>query len=374
MLRAASARRVLILADDLTRPTPQPSMLAPLLELIGEAGIAERDVTVLVATGLHRPMSGGEIGVRFGPRVAGRVRVVNHDAYDEAALVSLGVSPDGTPILVNRLVREHDFTLSVGCIEPHRVAGFSGGAKMVQPGICGERITSALHWRAWLMEGGEIYGKADNPVRRGMEEIADRAGLRFIVNVVLDGGGRPYGYFCGDPRAAFRAGCEASRSLCAAEVERADIVVADSHPFDIDLWQACKAVSVAELVVRPGGTVVLVTPCPEGLSRHAPRIRETGYLPASEVVRRVECGEIRDLATACHLMSLGRILERGELLVVSPGLAPDLCREVGLRSAAGVQEAVRTARARLGREADVAILGKACAMIPCVQGEEGGKG
>jgi nickel-dependent lactate racemase len=369
MLRAARARTVLVLVDDLTRPTPQRQMLPAVLDALAGAGIAGRDITVLVATGLHRTMSVAELEDRFGPGVTGRVRVTCHDARNREGLVSLGSAGDGTPILVNGLVRKHDFVLSVGCIEPHRVAGFSGGAKMVQPGISGEAVTASLHWRGWLMEGGEIYGIADNPIRREIEDIGARAGLRFIVNVVLDADGRPCRYFCGDPCEAFRAGCRESLALSSVEVEPADIVVADSWPFDIDLWQACKAVSVAELVVKPGGTIVLATPCPERLSRHEPDIARTGYLTASEIRRRVADGSIGNLAIACHLMALGRIIERGELVVVSPGLDDELCRRVGLSRAATVPEAIARARSRLGKDATVGILEHPCTMVPVVHSE-----
>jgi lactate racemase len=369
LLRDARARTVLVLVDDLTRPTPQRDMLPVVLDAVVAAGIAERDITVLVATGLHRGMSSAELEERFGPRVTGRFRVMYHDARDVGSLVHLGDAADGTPILVNRLVRSHDVLLSVGCIEPHRVAGFSGGAKMVQPGICGEEVTASIHWRGWLREGEELYGVPDNPIRREMEAIGASAGLRFIVNVVLDADGRPRGYFCGDPRFAFREGCRKALELCSVETEPADIVVADSWPFDRDLWQACKAVSVAELVVRPGGTIVLVTPCPERLSHHEPEISRTGYLPASVVRRRVADGSLGSLAIACHLMALGRILEHGELLVVSPGLDAELCRRVGLERAATVPKAVARARDRLGRGAVVGILEHPCTMVPRVCGE-----
>jgi nickel-dependent lactate racemase len=376
MLRGSGARTILVLVDDLTRPTPQGEMLPPVLDLLGEAGVADRDVTVLVATGLHRTMTEAEIATRFGPRVTARVRVVCHDARDLQGMVSLGTAADGTSIMVNRLAREHDLLISVGCIEPHRIAGFSGGAKMVQPGICGEAVTASIHWRGWLMEGKTIYGIADNPIRREMEEIAEKAGLRFIVNTVLDPKGKQWRYFCGDPREAFRAGCRESLRLCSVEVEPADIVVADSWPFDIDLWQACKAISVAELVVRPGGTVILVTPCPEGLSRHVDEIRRIGYLRASEIVQRVAEGSIPSLAIACHLMAMGRMLERGELVVVSPGLGEELCAEVGLASAASVPEAIARARSRLGRGATVGILEHPCTMVPvtAVRGSSERKG
>jgi lactate racemase len=364
LIRAAGARSALILVDDLTRPTPQSIMLPAVLDHLGDAGIAPEKTTVLVATGLHRPMRASEIAERFGPRVTERVRVVCHDASDRESLVDIGTSSDGAPVRVNRLVREHDFVIAVGCIEPHRIAGFSGGAKMVQPGICGEEVTAAIHWRGWRTEGEALYGVVENPIRAEMEDIGDRAGLRFIVNVVLSPRGKPLAYFCGNPRAAFRAGCRESLRHCAIQVQRPDIAIVDSWPFDIDLWQACKAVSVAELVVKTGGTIILVTPCPEGLSRHAEQIVQVGYLRASEIERRVDEGSIPSLAVACHLMALGRIIERGELIVVSPGLGPALCARAGLTHAASVVDAVRRARSRLGKDADIGILANPCTMVP----------
>ncbi len=364
MLRDSSAKKVLILVDDMTRPTPQRRILPALLSALGESGIRSEDICVVIATGLHRGMDTREIRDRFGEAAVNRVKIVNHNACDRENLVSLGAAEDGTPVLVNRMVREHDFIIAVGCIEPHRVAGFSGSSKMVQPGICGEQITASVHWRGWSSEGKALYGIADNPIRREMHAIGEKAGLRFILNVVLGTDGRPYRFFAGDPWAAFMEGCKEVRRMASVTVQSADIVVVDSYPFDIDLWQACKGISVAELVVRPGGTIILATPCPEGLGAHGRQIMKTGYLPYSEVVRRVNEGSFENLTIACHLAALGRILERGELLIVSPGLDRDLLKRVGLRSSFTVSEAIDEARARLGPGAEIAVLKNACSMIP----------
>ncbi len=351
-----NAGRVLILVDDLTRDTPRSRLLPELTDYLFTAGIDEENVTVLVAAGMHRPMSDDEMRTCFGGAICERFRVVNHVARDEGNLEPVGRMQDGTQVTINRLVKEHDFVLAVGQISPHRVAGFSGGAKMILPGVSGEEVTVAVHWRGWLCEGEEVFGVVETPVRLEMEAVAEQAGLDFIVNVVLTADHRLYGIYAGDFRAAFRRGAESSRRLLSTPVDRADIVVVDSHPYDIDIWQACKAISVAELVVRRGGTIILVTPCPEGLSAHSSYIEEVGYLPCSEIVRRVEEGRFPDRLTACHMMALGRILERGELIVVSSGLSPAALERVGLKGANGVGEAVSAARARLGPVASIAIL------------------
>ena len=366
LLEKERPKNILILADDLTRPTPQTTMMPALLDEIQRAGIPFSAVKILIATGLHRPMTKEEISMRFGAEIAENVHVINHDSEDPDALTILGRTADGVAIQVNRLALESDFVISSGCIEPHRVAGFSGGAKMVQPGICGKDITAAIHWKGWCTEGAEIYGIVDNPVRSEMNDIGIKAGLRFILNVVLDHAGEPYDYFAGDPIEAFNEGCKASMALSVIDVVPADIVIVDSYPFDLDLWQACKALSVGELVLKRGGYIILVTPCPEKLGMHSSEILSTGYLPCSRIKIAVANKTINDLAIACHLMALGRIIEYDHLLIVSESFSDSELAEVGLCPAKSVHEAIEFARRKLGENATIAVLNKPCAMIPNV--------
>jgi len=277
----------------------------------------------------------------------------------------VGVDAANVPVTVNTLIKENDFTIAVGQISPHRVAGFSGGAKMIEPGICGAPITSSIHWRGWITEPERLYGKIENPIRHEMEEIAEKAGLDFIVNVVLDENDRIAKFFAGDFRKAFREGASESMRRRVRDVPRADIVIADSYPYDIDLWQACKAISVAELAVKPGGTVILVTPCDEGLSSHSEEIRKSGYLPMQEIIERTERGEIPRYI-ACHLMAFGRILERGYLSVVTLPKNVSIFASAGLPCAENVNEALATAYAHSGSDAKVLFLRGAAGIIPHV--------
>ena len=367
LLEKERPRNLLILADDLTRPTPQTTMMPALLDEVLRAGIPLSAVKILIATGLHRPMTKEEISMRFGAEIVRNVQVINHDSEDPNALTILERNADGVAIQVNRLALESDFVISSGCIEPHRVAGFSGGAKIVQPGICGKDITAAIHWKGWCTEGVEIYGVVDNPVRSEMNDIGIKAGLRFILNVVLDHAGEPFDYFAGDPIKAFNEGCKASMVLSAIDITPADIVVVDSYPFDLDLWQACKALSVGELVLKRGGYIILVTPCPEKLGMHFSEIRSTGYLTCSRIKTAVANKAINDLAIACHLMALGRIIEYDHLLIVSESFSDSELAEVGLCSSKSVKEAIEFARRKLGKESTIAVLNKPCAMIPRIE-------
>lgn len=359
------AQSVLFLVDDLTRSTPQDRILHTLIQYVESCGIQRNHMTVLVATGLHRKMSGEEIQKRFGAKVADTVRVVNHDAFNESSLVQVGVDAANVPVTVNMLIKENDFTIAVGQISPHRVAGFSGGAKMIEPGICGAPITSSIHWRGWVTEPERLYGKIENPIRHEMEDIAEKAGLDFIVNVVLDENERIAQFFAGDFRKAFREGASESMRRRVRKVPRADIVIVDSYPYDIDLWQACKAISVAELAVKPGGTVILVTPCDEGLSSHSEEIRKSGYLPMKEIIERAERGEIPRYI-ACHLMAFGRILERGHLSIVTLPKNVSTFTSAGLFCAENVNDALVTAYMHSGSDAKVLFLRGASGIIPFV--------
>jgi len=365
VLKGRGSGSVLLLVDDLTRSTPQDRILPAVVRYLEDCGIGREGMTILVAAGLHRKMTDEEIRKRFTASVADSVRVVNHDAFDEGGLTLIGEDADGVPVKVNSLVREHDFTIAVGQISPHRIAGFSGGAKMVEPGICGAEVTSSIHWRGWLAEPEDIYGRAENPIRGEMESIAEKAGLDFILNAVLDENERVAGLYAGDFRQAFRLGARESRRRRVRAVPRADIVIADSYPYDIDLWQACKALSVAELAVKPGGTIILVTPCTEGLSSHAADILKTGYLPMREIIRKADRGEI-PRHIACHLMAFGRILERGNLSVVTLPGNTDTFGKAGLPCSESVEEALASARSRAGRDAKVLILSEASGIIPQV--------
>ena len=262
---------VLILIDDNTRNTPADRILPLLLEELEQGGVAPKDVTIMIALGTHRPMTREETERKVGRAILDACRVVEHRWDRPEDLVRLDDTEHGTEVWVNRLLLSSDLVIGLGHITPHRVAGFSGGAKIVQPGVSGGVTTGQTHWISALYDGKDIMGARDNPVRREMDSVAKSAGLRFIVNVILDRDERIYRCVCGDPVDAHRAGCAASREIFGVPFARyADIVVADSYPADCELWQAAKGIYSADLALAPGGTLVIVTPCPDGVANGHP--------------------------------------------------------------------------------------------------------
>jgi nickel-dependent lactate racemase len=362
-------RNILVVTDDHTRNTPVQKILPRLIRELEKGGIKPHGVRFLIASGTHRPMTKEEILEKFGKEIPKRFKFLPHRWWDPSQLIHLGETKGGTPIFVNRLVNEVDLIIGVGQIVPHRVTGFSGGGNIIQPGICGEETTGKTHWLGAQFKGREILGKIQNPVKDEIEKIARKAGLRWIVNTIQDGKGQLVGAVTGHPVQAYRKGAARSREVYQAQLpQEADIVVADSYPYDSELWLASKGIYAAELAVREGGVVILITPCPEGVSQSHPEILEWGYQTFDEIDQKVRQGKIRKLTVAAHLVHVGRVIkERARGILVSPGISKREAEQLGFIYAREPQEALEFALSHLSRDAKVAILQRGGEILPMIK-------
>ena len=361
-------RRVLILVDDYTRNTPVHQILPRLLKELEGAGIRSGDIRIMVALGTHRSMSEAEIVKKFGEDIHKRFSILNHQWWEPTHLVHLGETEGGTAIFVNRIVKEVDFIIGVGQIVPHRVSGFSGGGNIVQPGICGEETTGKTHWLSAQFTGREILGKIENPVKDEIEKVAHRVGLKWIVNAIQDGSGSLVELVAGDFMQAYRKGAARSREVFQSELaQEADIVVADSHPYDTDLWLATKGVYASELAVRQGGVVILVSPCPEGVSPSHPEVLEMGDQTFKVVEEMVRKGAIKKLSVAAHLVHNGRVIrERAKGILVVPGISKEETERLGFLYAREPQESLEMAFSLLSGNAKVAVLQRGGEILPVI--------
>lgn len=362
--------RVLILVDDTTRQTPAGAVLPPLFKRLAQCGVQKKNVKILIAAGTHARMSAQQIEQKLGPHIPREHSVSLHHWRDEKQLEQIGVMADGTPIRVNRMLGQADLVVGVGQIVPHRVMGFTGGATIVQPGISGKEITGYTHWLSALYSGREILGIADNPVRLEVERIARSAGLRFIINVVMDARHRVLHVVAGDLTTAHRLGADQSRKIYGiAQSAAADIVVVESYPADYDLWQAAKGIYSAELAVREGGVVILITPCPHGVSDEHPEVEQLGYHGYAEIKSMVEKKQITDLVAAAHLVHVGRVIrDKAHGIMVSPGIDPETQGHLGFEPARTPQQALEMAFAIAGADARVAIVRHGGDVLPLVAG------
>ncbi|MBI4966240.1 MAG: nickel-dependent lactate racemase [Desulfomonile tiedjei] len=367
--RVRRCRKVLIVVDDHTRSTPVRKVLPPLMEELAAGGIKKEGVTILIALGTHRPMTVEELAKKLGRDIYEQYPVLNHIYSDKSQLSSLGETEKGTPIVVNRLVEEADFIIGIGQIVPHRVSGFSGGGNIVQPGICGEITTGKTHWLSAQFTGREILGKIENPVKSEIESVAVKTGLKWIFNAIQDGSGKLVHAVAGDPVQAYRVGAARSHEVyrCSMPCE-ADIVIADSHPFDSDLWVASKGIYASELAVKQGGVVVLVSPCLSGVSVSHPEVLETGYHEFQQIDRLVQNGMIKKLTVAAHLVHVGRVIkEKAQGILVTRGISADECERLGFFCANDPQGALEKALSLCGPDAKVAILQRGSEILPVVQ-------
>lgn len=372
-LRAAlkGKRNVLIVSDDHHRPTPVRTMLPHVLDEIAGAGIPDRSVEIIMALGSHRPMSAGEIREKLGPGIAGRFTVTNHEWTNPENLYFAGRVPPGIDVWVNKKMREFDYILGLGQIMPMDVCGFTGGCNIIIPGLCGPKTSADFHWVRVGIPPEEVVGRRENAIREAIDNSAMAAGLSAILNVVLGGDGEICGAVYGHPVEAHRRGVPLALEAHTVRLpSKADIVVADGFPFDIEFWQVNKALDNASLAVRDGGVVIIVSPCREGLSAtHGEDIRRIGYRSKREILRLVENGEFTHRVTAVHMIQVAEatIEKSVTCILVTGGIPPEVLREVGLGHAPDPQSALTQAFARVGPDAKVAVLRRASETLPLIQ-------
>ncbi len=354
---AKGTQTVALVVDDHTRRTPVAEIAPLVLERLFHAGLKPEQIKVFVALGTHRPMTEGELRRRLGKVLDAGVEVVQHDC--DGPSVDLGRGPNGSCLALSAKVAECDLIVGIGHIAPHRIPGFTGGAKMLLPGVAARRSVDETHWLAALYEGAEITGIRDNPVREDIDAAAKALGKRVLkLDVIFDGEGKVVDAVFGDVVEAHREGARRCLPWCEVWLpEPADIVVVDAHPTTLDMWQAAKAVYGAEAAVKPGGVIVLLAPCPEGIARDHPEVEKFGYRPFEEVRRLLERGEIRDLAAAAHLAHMGRITPtKARCILVSRGIGPEGARALGWEWAPSPQEGLEKAFSIQGRGATVAAI------------------
>lgn len=256
---------------DITRPAPNRQVLPHVLSRLERAGVPPEGVTILIATGLHRPATDAEICEIVGADTASRYRVVNHDARDLASHRHLGSTASGTPVYVDNRFVSADLRISLGFIEPHLMLGFSGGRKLVAPGLAAQETIKVLHSPKFMREPRAVEGSIENnPLHRELLEIAGMAGHDFIVDVALARNRAIAGVFAGDPVAAHRHGVEfVSKVMLETLDQPADAVITTSagYPLDLTFYQAIKGITAASHIVKRGGKILLLAACEEGRAR-----------------------------------------------------------------------------------------------------------
>jgi len=265
LVNQKKAQKILIVVNDITRPTPYKVILPPLLNELHQIGIKKENITFIIATGIHRSNSPEEIKEIFGENIFSTYQFLNHDC-DDPHLKDLGHLKSGNKLWVDPMVSKSDFIITTGVIVPHYFAGFSGGRKSILPGICGRKTIEANHAKMVHLNA-RAGNLKDNPVDEEMQEAAEKVGVDFNMNVITDENHQIVEIVAGELLASWQQGVEISRQIYLYPIaKKAEVVIASAggYPKDINVYQAQKALENAYQAVKPGGSIILIAECPEG--------------------------------------------------------------------------------------------------------------
>ena len=348
---------ITIIISDITRPCPSHLMLPPVVDELAQAGVRDGDVTVVLALGAHRAHTPEERARLVGPEIAGRLECGDSDPKQ---VVYVGTTTRGTPIEAFEPVVRADVRIALGNVEPHYFAGYSGGAKALVPGVCS--INTIQHNHALMVDPQARAGVlAGNPVREDIEEAAALIGIDFLLNVVLDGAHDVVVAAAGHSVEAHRWACRALDHQSKVYVEKlADIVLvsAGGYPKDINLYQAQKALDNAAAVVRPGGVIIWVAECPEGLGNVTFEEWMVGA-SADDILARIQ----REFVLGGHkAVAIARVLKRAAVSLVS-GLPPEVVRECSMTPYTDLESALHAALEQMGPDPNIVVLPRGASVL-----------
>ncbi|MED5447966.1 MAG: nickel-dependent lactate racemase, partial [Planctomycetota bacterium] len=331
---------------DITRPVPNQVILECLLPTLEAAGIPRQEILVLIATGMHRPNEGDELVELVGAEIAANYRVENHHGTIRDEHTYLGESPRGVPVWIDSRYVEADLKITTGLIEPHLMAGFSGGRKLICPGLAALETVKVWHGPDFIEHPKADCGILDgNPVHEENTAIGQMAGCDFIVNVTLDEQRRVTGVVAGDMIDAFQEGVELIRGVVTAEVSEAcDVVVTSSagYPLDTTFYQAVKGLTGALPIVKEGGRIIIAAGLSEGVG--SPEFQSLFEENSSlEVFMERILGKDYFVMDQWQLEELAKVLRKAKVTFVSDGLTAQRLGELFVEAAESVEDAVADA-------------------------------
>ncbi len=371
---AHRGQRVCIVFTDMTRACPDHLLVPALLDELKRAGVGDEDITLLCATGLHRPSTHEEKVGKLGAEIVSRHRVIDNEPRNPEALIGLGVTSSGLPVSVHRSAAESDLLIATGIVEPHQYAGYSGGWKTLAIGAAGESLIAHTHGPAFVDHPGSRLGRVEgNPFQEAVVEAGRIAELQFVLNVVLDDHQRIVRVGAGEPSATFNQLVAFARSIFEVPIPRQyDVAIGGvGFPKDSNLYQATRAASYLYFaptpVVRPGGVLIIPARCEEGAGagvgeqrflsamRDAPTIefilddaRRNGYPPGQQ-----------------RAFVMAKVLEQVDVIIVGSE-HPDQVEACKMIPAATIDEAFDFVTRKLGQELDLLVVPHALLTLPIV--------
>ena len=366
---ARGRRDACILICDITRPVPNKIILPPILRTLEEQGIARENILILIATGLHRPNEGAELVELVGPEIAANYRCENHHGKILAEHDYLGTTANEVPVYLDSRYVRADLKITTGLIEPHLMAGYSGGRKVICPGIAALETVKIWHGPKFLEHPKADCGSLEgNPVHEENTRIALMAGCDFIVNVAVDGQRRITWLGAGHMIKAWEEGVRFVESVVKAPVkERLDVVVTScaGYPLDTTFYQAVKGMTGALPIVKQGGTIIVVASLSEGVGSPEFQHLMNDNPNLAEFKRRI-LGKDYFVMDQWQLEELAKVVERCRVKVVSDGLSAESLRKCFVEPAESVEKALAESLAEYGPKAKFAVIPKGPYVLPYV--------
>ena len=373
---AGPGDKVCLVFTDATRASPDALLVPPILSALEQAGVRDEDVTLLCGIGMHRPSTHEEKVAKLGAATVARYTVIDNEPQNPDALVDLGVVHN-IPLSVHRAAYQADLLIATGSVDPHQYAGYSGGPKTVAVGAAGEPLIAYSHGPAFMDDPNVRLGKlAGNPFQEAISEAASRAGLRFIVNAVLDDEARAVAVRAGAPGPTHARLVEYARSVYEVSIDRQyDVAICGvGYPKDANLYQATRGASNLYFgptpVLRPGGIFIVPARCQEGAGEGVGEQRfyhalssapDVAYVLADGRANGYPPGQQRSFVMA-------KLLEHNQVVFAATE-CPEVVAACKMRPAESIEQALAMAARDLGPALDVLIVPHATRTLPIVTGE-----
>ena len=367
---AKGKKTACILICDITRPVPNKVILPQILKTIEEAGVPRSGITILIATGLHRPNEGEELVELVGEDIAKNYRVENHHGKETSEHDYLGITPKGVPVYIDSRYIKAELKITTGLIEPHLMAGYSGGRKVICPGIAGIETVKVWHGPKFLEHPNADCGIVEgNPVHEENTYIALMSGCDFIVNVCVDGNRQITWAGAGDMIKAWEAGVSFVRQVVRVPIkEPVDIVLTScaGYPLDITWYQAVKGLMGALPIIKKGGTIILVASLTEGLG--SPEFKQVlSENPDLKAFKKRILETDYFVMDQWQLEEFAKVVEKCKVKVYSKGLEHSVLNKCHVTPIDSVEQAVAESLKEYGPSARIAVIPKGPYVLACVE-------
>ena len=333
-------KTIAIAVDDMTRVTPTHIILPTLLRLLEKYGARKEDIKIIIALGTHRSMDQKEMEEKYGEEIVESYEVINHEYEDKSELEYLGNIVEDVPVWINKEYLKADIRIATGNLIPHFNAGWGAGAKILLPGLAGEETVGRMHIHSSITNPNAL-GLVENPTREIIDAFAEKVGIHMLINTAINRNKEIVKVFSGHFIKAHRVGIEFAKKIYGVKTpKKADVTISSSHPADIEFWQGQKGIFSADLATKDGGSIILLTPCPEGIAVMHPKILDYSQNSYEDLKKISKSRDVEDLVGLAISICLAYVRKKHPIYIVSDCLINEEVGKLGLKKSESIEEAI----------------------------------